>query len=104
MLTRREIAQRVVARRHDLSLSQEALAELAEVSRETIRRLEQGGVSPNLATFGRIADALGMSAALLLAERTSDELSELVLTLPEREQENVVVMLRALSQHLAAGQ
>ena len=102
MLSRREISRRVLARRHRLDLSQEALAEAAGVSRETIRRLEQGSISPNLLTFGKVADGLRMSAAALLAEKMSDELTELVLGLPDHEQENMVVMLRALADHLAA--
>jgi transcriptional regulator with XRE-family HTH domain len=85
-----------------LDLSQEALAEIAGVSRETIRRVEQGIITPNLVTFGKIADGLGVSASALLAERVSDELTELVLGLPSGEQENMVVMLRALADHLAA--
>lgn len=32
----------------------------------------------------------------------SDELTELVLGLPDNEQENMVVMLRAIADHLAA--
>jgi transcriptional regulator with XRE-family HTH domain len=85
-----------------LSLSQEALAAIAGVSRETIRRLEAGRITPNLVTLGKVADGLRVSASALLAERQSDELTELVLGLPGHEQQNMVVMLRALSDHLAA--
>jgi transcriptional regulator with XRE-family HTH domain len=100
MLTRRRIGQRIRDRRHTLNLSQEALAEAAGVSRETVRRLERGRISPNLATFGKIADGLQTSAASLLAENPSEELTNLVLRLPGREQKNMVVMLRALADHL----
>jgi transcriptional regulator with XRE-family HTH domain len=102
VLTRRAIGKRIRARRHHLSLSQEALAAIAGVSRETIRRLEAGRITPNLATLGKVADGLRVSASALLAERQSDELTELVLGLPGHEQQNMVVMLRALSDHLAA--
>ncbi len=102
VLTRQTIGERVLARRHSLDLSQEALAEVAGVSRETIRRVEQGSITPNLITFGKIADGLRVSPAALLAEKVSDELTELVLGLPDAEQENMVVMIRALADHLAA--
>jgi transcriptional regulator with XRE-family HTH domain len=102
VLTRRALGKRLRTRRHDLSLSQEALAALAGVSRETIRRLERGTITPNLVTLGKIADGLQLSPSALLAERSSDELTDLVLRLPSRERDNMVVMLRALSDHLAA--
>jgi hypothetical protein len=38
----------------------------------------------------------------LLAEKVSEEVIELVVGLPEHEQEIVVVMLRALSDHVAS--
>ena len=100
MLTRRTIGKRIRERRHALHLSQEALAANAGVSPETIRRLEAGQISPNLATFGKAADGLQVSASALLAEQTSDELTELVLRLPSHDQQNIVVMLRALADHL----
>ena len=42
------------------------------------------------------------ASATLLAEKLSDELSELVVGLPDEEQEIACVMLRALSDHVAA--
>jgi transcriptional regulator with XRE-family HTH domain len=101
VLTRRVIGKRIRARRQHLGLSQEALAAVAGVSRETIRRLEAGRITSNLETFGKVADGLRISASALLAERASDELTDLMLRLPGRERQNMIVMLRALSDHLA---
>ena len=101
MLTRRLIGQRVRTRRLALGLSQEALAAVAGVSPESIRRLERGKTSPNLTTFGKIAEGLQSSVSLVLAEHKSTELTELVLRLPGSTQENMVVMLRALADHLS---
>lgn len=99
----RILAKNLHARRRQAGLSQEELAEMAGVSRETIHRLEHGEINPHVETVGKLADALQLSVSALLAERASDELTELVLRLPSREQENMVVMLRALSDHLGDG-
>ena len=102
MLNSKEIGKRVLQRRHGLGLSQEALAAVARVSHETVRRLERGSINPNIITFGKIAEGLQTTVPALLAEKVSDEVLELVVGLPEPEQEIVVVMLRALSDHVAS--
>jgi len=102
MLNSKEIGKRVLQRRHALGLSQEALAAVARVSHETVRRLERGSINPNIITFGKIAEGLQTTVPALLAEKVSDEVLELVVGLPEPEQEIVVVMLRALSDHVAS--
>ena len=58
MLNAKEIGKRVLGRRHALGLSQEALAAVARVSHETVRRVERGAINPNLITFGKIAEGL----------------------------------------------
>lgn len=103
MLNAKEIGKRLLSRRHALGLSQEALAAVARVSHETVRRLEHGAINPNLVTFGKIAEGLQTTVPVLLAEKVSEEVIELVVGLPEHEQEIVVVMLRALSDHVASG-
>jgi len=102
MLTPRQLGKRVLDRRHNLGLTQDALAAAAGVSTETIRRFELGTINPNIATFLKIAAGLQASGASLLAERVSDEVTELVLGLPLHEQEIAFVMLRALSDYAAA--
>ena len=50
-------------RRELLGLSRGALARLAGVGRETIRRIEEGAVAPRLGTRHRIARALAEAEA-----------------------------------------
>lgn len=68
-------------RRNHLGLSQEALATAADVSPETIRRLERGDTQPNLFTFCKVAEALGSTASVMLAE-TQDQEATGLLTMP----------------------
>lgn len=48
-------------------LTQEALAEAADVSRNTIARIENDGKPAELRTIKALADALGVEAAELMA-------------------------------------
>lgn len=102
MLSAKEIGKRLLGRRNALGFSQEALAAVARVSPETVRRLERGLINPNLVTFGKIAEGLQTTVPALLAEKVSEEVIELVVGLPEHEQRLMVVMLRALSDHVAS--
>jgi transcriptional regulator with XRE-family HTH domain len=102
MLTPRQISKRLLQRRNHLGLSQEALATAADVSPETIRRLERGDTQPNLFTFCKVAEALGSTASVMLAETQDQEATGLLTMLPQHDQEIVLVMLRALAVHTAA--
>jgi len=86
-----------------MGLTQEALAEAASLSTETIGRLERGTVHPNLFTFCKVAEALMTTPSVLLSERRSDEMVELALGLPEPQREIATVILRALSDHVMMG-
>ncbi|EDM78363.1 transcriptional regulator [Plesiocystis pacifica SIR-1] len=101
-LTHEELGDRVRERRRELGLSQEKLAEKAQVSKETIGRLEQGGGTPSLFTVRKVANALGETVSALLAGQAGDEVSALVQALPEYEQQIACVMVRALSAHVKA--
>lgn len=100
-LTNEELGERVRERRRYLALTQETLAERANVSPETIGRLEQAvGNGPSLDTVYKVAKALGITgSALLAADHSSDEVAALVQGLPKREREIACVMIRALSVH-----
>ena len=66
---------RVVRRARDArGLSQEALADLAGVSRSFLSEVERGSASPSLETMQKLADALGerLSYLILEYERTND--------------------------------
>jgi len=57
---RRVIGDRIRAARLYANLTQEKLAELAGMDRQTINRVEQGHQSPILDNLIRIADAIGV--------------------------------------------
>jgi transcriptional regulator with XRE-family HTH domain len=105
-LTNEELGERIRDRRRSLGLTQEALADRAHVSTETIGRLEQAaGNGPSLDTVYKVAKALKPTgSALLAADHSSDEVTGLVQGLPEREREIACVMLRALSVHTSTQQ
>ncbi len=102
MLTPKQIGKRILERRHRLGLTQDSLAAASGLSIETIRRLELGTINAHIATFGKVATGLRATASSLLADTISDEMNELVVGLPVHEQEIAFVMLRALSEHMAA--
>ncbi len=51
-------------RRKDLRITQPQLAELAQVSVNTLYKLERGAGNPTLETLVRVADILGLELAL----------------------------------------
>lgn len=60
------VAARVAQLRQERGLSQEALAEKAQINRVTVARLEAAAHPPNIETLDRIARALGVSLADLV--------------------------------------
>lgn len=63
----------LVAARKSLKLSQEALSELANVSRAQIARIEVDERHPTVETLARLAEALGTTVEMLLTpQRPSD--------------------------------
>jgi transcriptional regulator with XRE-family HTH domain len=71
-------AERLVALRKQYGLTQQALADRAEIHVTLLRRYEGGKTQPNIDTLRRIALALSISADLLLFDEDergpSDEL------------------------------
>jgi ribosome-binding protein aMBF1 (putative translation factor) len=65
------IAKQVVARRQDLGLSQQELAELVGTTQSAIARLESGGRPPRIDTLLRIANALDCELNVELRPRTN---------------------------------
>jgi transcriptional regulator with XRE-family HTH domain len=66
LIRRRAIGDRIRAARIHTNLTQEKLAELAGMDRQTINRIEQGHQSPILDTLILIAHALGVPLADLV--------------------------------------
>jgi transcriptional regulator with XRE-family HTH domain len=58
-------------RRQDLGISQEKLAELADLDRTYIGGIERGERNPSLVNIEKIANALGVHVAFLFAAKTT---------------------------------
>lgn len=63
-----EIGERIRERRQTLRWSQEKLAEMADVSLNTVSRIEGGQSDMSIETFRRLAQSLGMSASELVGD------------------------------------
>ena len=63
-----EMGERIRNRRQTLRWSQEKLAEMADVSLNTVRRIEGGQSDMSIEVFRRLAEALGMSASELVGD------------------------------------
>ena len=61
------VARRISTLRKGHSLSFDALAQRAGVSKGTLVQIEQGGANPSISTLCRLAGALGVSVADLVA-------------------------------------
>lgn len=62
----RSLGKRIRDLRHDRGLSQERLAELADIHENHVRRIEGGTANPSYLVLVRIAKALGVTFAELL--------------------------------------
>ena len=63
-----EIGERIRKRRQTLRWSQEKLAEMADVSLNTVSRIEGGPSDMTIEVFRRLAQSLGMSASELVGD------------------------------------
>jgi len=57
----KKIGTKIMLERQKRKLSQEELAELTDLSRNTIGKVERGEASPTIDTLERIAKAFGMT-------------------------------------------
>lgn len=75
---RRLLSHRIRALRRQAGLSQEELAEAAEISLDAVGRLERAEVTPSLETLEQVADAFQMTLAELFSfgEKPSNPLRE----------------------------
>jgi transcriptional regulator with XRE-family HTH domain len=55
-----QLGEIVKIRRKELKITQPHLAELAEISTNTLYKLERGQGNPSLAVLGKLAEVLGM--------------------------------------------
>ncbi|MEI6885114.1 MAG: helix-turn-helix transcriptional regulator [Bacteroidota bacterium] len=59
-----EIGETIKNRRNELGITQPHLAELANVSTNTIYKLERGQSNPSLEVLNKLAEVLGMELSL----------------------------------------
>jgi transcriptional regulator with XRE-family HTH domain len=67
-----QIADRVSARRQQLGLSQQQLAELTGTTQSAVARLEAGGRPPRIDTLLKIAEALDCDLVVDLRARSGE--------------------------------
>lgn len=60
----KQIGEAIRNRRKELSITQPHLAELANVSTNTLYKLERGQANPSLDVLNKLADVLGMELIL----------------------------------------
>ncbi|MHB9124992.1 MAG: helix-turn-helix transcriptional regulator [Armatimonadota bacterium] len=100
------MASNVKRRRKELGLSQEALADLAGISRNSIAYIETRSENPSLNVMARIARALGMSVPELLTSskgqslKSAEQIAILVDNLNEDDTEYVMKAITDLVRHL----
>ncbi len=63
-MSKNKIGKSIKARRKALRVTQQQLAQLADVSVNTLYKIERGQANPTLETLDGIADVLGMEVCL----------------------------------------
>lgn len=59
-----QIAEMIIRARHERSLTQQQLADMAGLGQASLSRIETGKVSPDIATLQKIASAVGKKLVL----------------------------------------
>ena len=97
------VGRRIKAARKKKGLTQEQLAEMADLSATHISVIERGVKVPRLDAFVAIANALGVSADTLLVDvvenvcaGATDEVSQQLAALPSESRRRVLQVLQAL--------
>lgn len=100
-----EVGQRIKAAREAQGLTQETLAEFADISPNHMSVIERGIKSPNLDTFIAIANALGVSGDSLLqdvvvhsTESTANELYDMIRRLPVERQRRILAAVKLITE------
>lgn len=95
-----EMGERIRKRRQELRWSQEKLAEMADISLNTVSRVEGGQSDMSIEVFRKLAQALGMSASELLGDLDNSEkdgqIQRVLYRMRLLEHEDKEVVLRTL--------
>lgn len=104
-MDQRAIGRRIKAARERKNLTQEDLAAIVDLSSMHISVIERGVKPPKLETFVKIANALEVSADMLLqdvvdhsAEGVSNALAADIMALPANERSRLLNAIRALTE------
>ena len=96
------LGKRIKEARLKKKLTQEQLAEMADIGSYYLGEVERGVKAPSLKVFAAIADALGISADVLLRDSTlgggvyvSSEITELLDALTPRQRVGALEILKA---------
>lgn len=98
VMTREELGDRLRTLRKRRGLTQEALAEAAEVSVDSVRRLENAAFSPSFDTLTKLAKGLNVPKVALITDHydEEDDLAVMLRALPSPHKEVAVAMLGTL--------
>ena len=99
----KKIGKRIQARREEIGISQEQLAEAVELTPLSISYIETGRNAPSMAKFIRIANALKISADILLSDVLdygykvkASQFGDIIEQLPLDKREQVFDVISAL--------
>ncbi|ROV57292.1 helix-turn-helix domain-containing protein [Neisseria chenwenguii] len=101
----RQIGKAIAKYRQQSELTQEQVAELLELSNETVSRMERGMIMPNVMRLMELADIFGCSAADLLGKgnRVSEQstyFANLMEGVGEEDRKLVLELIERLIQRL----
>lgn len=96
------MGRRIRAARSAAQLTQESLAERADLHPSYVGQLERGHREPSLKAVKKVADALGLEFHTLFAPLDSDaafssEVSAIISDVPDEKRDGLVLALRQLA-------
>ena len=95
-LDKRLVGIRITLKRKEKGLSQEQLAEIIGFSKNHLSNIERGKYTPTTSFIFEICNALGETPDFYLIgnpTETTDQITSLIRTLPESEQEIIVKLI-----------
>ena len=100
----KKLARRLRQLRKDRGLTQDRLAERAEISTDAVRRLERGAFSPTLRLLDQLARGLDLPLSTLIAfsdGKSSDRVGRIGALLAGRKERELDLVLRLARAALA---
>ncbi len=99
------IAENVRLYRKKGKMTQAQLAERAELSTDSVKRVEKGKITVSLESFLRLAEALGVPVAYLISEKIEElpemqQFHEAVQGKSEKQKRFLIHMLRQMAEEM----